>query len=123
MPLAFAIVEKEDGENWGFFMQFLRRRVIGVGNFFCVISDQHKGIKYVFDREDYGWSTHTGQCVHRLCMQHVAENLSKATGGDEWVERTFRYNCKKKKPRRVVEMTSSFAKVYIFQLFTYIIVI
>ncbi|XP_078165212.1 uncharacterized protein LOC144559917 [Carex rostrata] len=110
LPLAFAIVRKEDGENWGFFMQFLRRRVIGEGKFFCVISDQHKGIKYVFDREDYGWSTRTGQCVHRLCMQHVAENLSKATGGDTWVTDTFRWNCRKKKPRRVVEMTSSFAR-------------
>jgi len=123
LPLAFAIVHKEDGENWGFFMQFLRRRVIGEGKFFCVISDQHKGIKYVFDREDYGWSTRTGQCVHRLCMQHVAENLSKATGGDKWVTDTFRWNCRKKKPRRVVEMTSSFAKVHVFQLFTYIIVL
>ncbi|XP_078172784.1 uncharacterized protein LOC144566610 [Carex rostrata] len=43
-------------------------------------------------------------------MQHVAENLSKATGGDTWVTDTFRWNCRKKKPRRVVEMTSSFAR-------------
>jgi len=55
-------------------------------------------------------------------MQHVAENLSKATGGDKWVLETFRRNCKKKKSRRVEEMTRDFAKVYIFQLFTYIIV-
>ncbi|XP_078172766.1 uncharacterized protein LOC144566590 [Carex rostrata] len=34
LPLAFAIVRKEDGENWGFFMQFLRRRVVGPTKFF-----------------------------------------------------------------------------------------
>ena len=103
LPLAFAIVEKEDGENWGFFMSFLRREVVG-NRFFCVISDQHKGIKYVFDRTDFGWSTAHGECVHRLCMQHVAENLHKHVGYDQWVADTFKIGCRRKKPRRLEEM-------------------
>ena len=80
MPLAFAIVQKEDGENWGFFMQFLRRRVIREGKYFCMISEQHKGIKYVFDREDYGWSTRTGQYMHRLCMHTLRRTFPRQPG-------------------------------------------
>ena len=113
LPLAFAIVEKEDGENWGFFMRFVRRQVVG-NRYFCVISDQHKGIKYVFDRPDFGWSTANGDCVHRLCMQHVTDNLHKNCGSGKWVADTFRIGCKKKKPRRVEEMFKDFAKVCIF---------
>ena len=35
IPLAFAIVEKEDASNWGWFMRWLWREVIGVGKFMC----------------------------------------------------------------------------------------
>ncbi|BAT03054.1 Os07g0661150 [Oryza sativa Japonica Group] len=37
LPLAFAIVEKEDSDNWGWFMRWLRKEVIGFGNFMCVV--------------------------------------------------------------------------------------
>jgi hypothetical protein len=33
LPLAFAIVEKESGPTWGFFLQWLRKEVIGVNTF------------------------------------------------------------------------------------------
>ena len=117
LPLAFAIIEKEDGDNWGFFMSFLRREVIG-DRFFCVISGQHKGIKYLFDRTDFGWSTCHRQCVHRLCIQHITENLCKNTGGDQWISNTFKMGCKRKKSRRMEEMFRYFARVCTLYIFS-----
>ncbi len=38
LPLAFAIVEKEDSANWGWFMRWLRSEVIGYGKLsLCVL--------------------------------------------------------------------------------------
>ena len=51
LPLAFAIVQKEDKENWGFFVQWLRNEVFGFNRFVCVISDQHKGLKAALSDE------------------------------------------------------------------------
>jgi MULE transposase domain len=48
IPMAFALFEKENLDNWGWFMSWLRREVIGPGRI-CVISDQHKAIKAVFE--------------------------------------------------------------------------
>ena len=47
LPLTFAIVEKELGSSWGWFLECFR---ISLGNVIankdiCVIFDQHKGIQ------------------------------------------------------------------------------
>jgi transposase-like protein len=44
VPLAFAIVEKEDSGSWGWFLRLVRRVVIGLGCEICVISNRHAGI-------------------------------------------------------------------------------
>jgi len=74
LPLAFALVEKESFQSWGWFMRWLRSEVIGFARFMCVVSDRHMGIKKVFRDRDLGWYEEGGECVHRLCSQHVAEN-------------------------------------------------
>ena len=76
LPLAFGLVESESGENWGWFMRWLRQEVVG-DRPICVISDRHKGIKHVFNSPLFGWNEHQKQAVHRLCVQHVSENLLK----------------------------------------------
>jgi hypothetical protein len=111
LPLAFAIVEKENSENWGFFMKWLRREVIGQGVFMCVISDRHKAIKWVFEQSHMGWCADVGECVHRLCMQHVAENLYNNCGKDSIISDRFKQGCRKKKPRRLAEMWKDFEKI------------
>ncbi|XP_040377304.1 uncharacterized protein LOC107303549 [Oryza brachyantha] len=102
LPLAFAIVEKEDSANWGWFMRWLRKEVIGFGKFMCVVSDRHKAIKWVFKQPHIGWNESGGECVHRFCSQHIAENLYKQCKNDE-VIKTFKWVVKKKKPRRFAE--------------------
>jgi hypothetical protein len=49
LPLAFAVVAgEESGENWKWFMEWLRREVVGPGKI-TVITDQHLGIRAVFE--------------------------------------------------------------------------
>jgi hypothetical protein len=67
---------KKNLENWGWFMSWLRREVTGPEQF-CVIFDQHKAIKVIFEYPQYGWSEENGDAVHRYCIQHVSKNLYK----------------------------------------------
>ena len=108
LPVAFAIVEKESADNWGFFMRWLRLEVIGDNRFFCVISDRHLGIKAVFQDPNLGWDESTDQCVHRYCSQHVAENLYKHVGRKREVSDRFIAGVNKCKPRRLQEMLQDF---------------
>uniref|UniRef100_A0A0E0FDH7 MULE transposase domain-containing protein n=1 Tax=Oryza meridionalis TaxID=40149 RepID=A0A0E0FDH7_9ORYZ len=87
LPLAFAIVEKEDSTNWGWFMRWLRK-----------------------EQPHIGWYEGAGECVHRLCSQHVAENLWKACRND-MVLKTFKWVVKKKKPRKFEEGMLSIANI------------
>ena len=108
LPLAFAIVEKEHSDTWGFFMRWLRLEVIGDGRFFCVISDRHLAIKSVFQDPHLRWYEDSDLCVHRYCAHHVAENLYKYVGRKREVSDRFKIGVNKKKPRRLQEMYEDF---------------
>jgi hypothetical protein len=41
VPLAFAIVEKENSGSWGWFFRLVQRLVVGPRRKICVISDMH----------------------------------------------------------------------------------
>ncbi|XP_065635921.1 uncharacterized protein LOC136070225 [Quercus suber] len=47
LPLAFAVVDKESGASWGWFLECLRTSIEHVipNRGICIISDRHKGIK------------------------------------------------------------------------------
>jgi transposase-like protein len=44
VPLAFAIVQKEDTSSWSWFLKLVRQVVIGLERDVCVISNRHAGI-------------------------------------------------------------------------------
>ena len=44
VPLAFALVERENKDSWGWFLRLVWIHVIGPGREVCVISDRHQGI-------------------------------------------------------------------------------
>jgi hypothetical protein len=71
VPLAFAIVRKEDTDSWCWFLRLVRKHVIGVGRDVCVISDRHAGIMNAVEEEMPGY----GQIHHRWCTRHLAQNL------------------------------------------------
>jgi hypothetical protein len=67
LPLVFTVVASEESmTNWGWFMQWVRKEVVGPSKI-TVISDQHLGIRVVFERPDFGWQESTSEVVHRYC--------------------------------------------------------
>jgi hypothetical protein len=77
LPLTFFVVADEESvANWGWFMQWLRKEVVGPGKI-TVNSDQHLGIRGVFERLDFGWQKSTCEAVHLYCTQHIAQNVYK----------------------------------------------
>ena len=60
VPLAFAIVRKEDTDSWCWFLRLVRQVVISPGRDVCVILDRHVGILNVVEEEMPGY----GQIHH-----------------------------------------------------------
>lgn len=58
-PIAFAIVEGENNDSWGWFMSCSRARVarawVAQREELCVISDRHKRIITTMNDEYLGW--------------------------------------------------------------------
>jgi hypothetical protein len=52
----------------------LRKDVVGPGKI-IVISDQHLGIRAVFERPNFGWQESAGEVGHRYCTQYIAQNI------------------------------------------------
>jgi hypothetical protein len=77
LSLAFVVIAgKESVANWGWFMKWLRKEVVGPGKI-TVISDQHLSIRAVFERPDFGWQESADEVVHCYCTQHIAQNVYK----------------------------------------------
>ena len=73
-PLAFAVVESESKETWGWFLACLKRFVTDQTNL-CIIFDRHLGIKACFDDTSMTW-LQPPQAHHRYCLHHVASNVN-----------------------------------------------
>jgi MULE transposase domain len=72
LPLVFAVITGEKSvTNWGWFMQWVRKEIVSPSKI-TFISDQHLGIRTVFERPDFRWQKSTGKAVHRYCTQHIA---------------------------------------------------
>ncbi|XP_065629548.1 uncharacterized protein LOC136067505 [Quercus suber] len=77
LPLAFAVVDKESGPSWRWFLECLRNALGDViaDKDICIISDRHKGIQNAianWPRDDDG----RVRVVHRYCLRHVASNFN-----------------------------------------------
>jgi hypothetical protein len=62
--------------NWGWFIQWLRKEVADPCKI-IVISDQHLGIRGVFETPDFRWQKSTDETVHHYCTQHIVQNVYK----------------------------------------------
>ena len=71
VPLAFALVEKENKDSWGWFLLLVWIHVVGPGREVCVISDRHQGILSAVQEQLPGYAP----LHHRWCTWHLAENL------------------------------------------------
>jgi hypothetical protein len=82
-------------------MSWLCREVTGPG-WICVISNQHKAIKAVFEYPQYDWSEENEDVVHRYCMQHVSKNLYKICSNQD-IKDLFKWTASKKKSHQFKE--------------------
>jgi hypothetical protein len=71
VPLAFALVEKENKDSWGWFLRLVQVHVVGPGREVGVISDRHQGILHAVREQIDGYPP----LHHRWCTRHLTENI------------------------------------------------
>ena len=71
-PLAFAIIEGENTDSWGWFLAYIRNRVTQRTGI-CIISYRHPGIMAAMTDSLLGWATPSA--YHKICMRHLARNF------------------------------------------------
>jgi transposase-like protein len=71
VPLAFALVERENKDSWSWFLQLVRIHVMGPGREVGVISDRHQGILNAVQEQIPGYTP----MHHRWCTLHITENF------------------------------------------------
>jgi hypothetical protein len=71
VPLAFALVERENKDSWGWFLRLVHRHVICPDREVSVIFDRHQGILSVVQENIMGYAP----LHHRWCTRHLVKNL------------------------------------------------
>ncbi|CAH9097420.1 unnamed protein product [Cuscuta epithymum] len=71
-PLAFGVVDSENGASWKWFLQLLVTHIILTDRNVCIISDRHAAIDYAFRNvEQLG----TPRIQRRYCLRHIRSNF------------------------------------------------
>jgi transposase-like protein len=73
LPIAYAIVDEETNESWGWFMRQLEPIVMRESPL-CVISDRHPGLRNAMTQGVWEGVS------HRYCLRHIASNYAKYEG-------------------------------------------
>jgi hypothetical protein len=76
----------------------VRKKIVGPDKI-TVISDQHLGIRAVFERPDFGWQKSAGETVHCYFTQHIAQNVYKDCHMKR-IKTLFKQAARHKKPWR-----------------------
>uniref|UniRef100_K4ALW7 Uncharacterized protein n=1 Tax=Setaria italica TaxID=4555 RepID=K4ALW7_SETIT len=71
VPLAFALVERENNDSWEWFLRLVRIHVVEPSREVGVVSDRHQGILNAVQEQIEGYPP----LHHRWCTRHLAENL------------------------------------------------
>ncbi|XP_052479049.1 uncharacterized protein LOC105801312 [Gossypium raimondii] len=82
LPIAFAIVDKENMESWEFFLTNLRRYVISNDNI-CIISHRGKGLIAAIRRSGVPWRS-------VYCIRHIAANFQLDYKNADWKRQVVR---------------------------------
>jgi hypothetical protein len=99
VPLAFALVEKENNDSWGWFLRLVRIHVVGPGREVGVISDRHGGILNAVREQMEGYPP----IHHRWCNRHLAENLLRKDGVKDNFDR-FMIACRQLEDKHFLEI-------------------
>jgi hypothetical protein len=71
VPLAFALVESENIDNWSWFLHLIRQDVVGHLRKVCIVLDCHQGILSAVEDYMEGYQP----VVSCWCMRHFAANI------------------------------------------------
>ncbi|XP_004953070.1 uncharacterized protein LOC101779108 [Setaria italica] len=83
-PIAWAVVEKETNDSWGWFCDLLFKDLgVGDGTDWVFISDQKKGILKAVSY----WAP---QAEHRNCARHIYANWKQHFSDKEWQKKFWR---------------------------------
>ena len=74
-PLAFAVVESESTESWGWLLACLLTYVTDRTNL-CIISNRHQGIQSCFDDTEHRGYLQSPLVHHRYCLRHLVSNVN-----------------------------------------------
>ena len=73
-PLAFAVVESESTETWGWFLACIKKYVTNRRHL-CVISNRHPGIQAIFKDTNRDF-LQPPMTEHRYCLRHLCSNVN-----------------------------------------------
>ena len=74
-PLAFAVVESESTESWGWFLACLLTYVTDQTNL-CIISDRHRGIQSCFVDTEHRGNLQPPLVHHQYWLCHLVSNVN-----------------------------------------------
>jgi transposase-like protein len=83
VPLAFALAEGENDDNWCWFLKLVRQNVLRSSQNICMITDQHHGLLTAVKE-------HVDGCPpleHRWCMRHFDANIWRRQKKKEVVQK------------------------------------
>jgi hypothetical protein len=83
LPIAFAVVERENKESWGWFLRLIREHVTQKKGI-CLISDRHGGILSAVGNPNNGWQP--PHAYHVYCLRHIASNFNHKFGNKQLKE-------------------------------------
>jgi transposase-like protein len=95
LPLAFALVKGENNESWKWFLDLVRKQVLGPNRQVCMISDRHHG--FLNGTKDH-IEGHP-PLIHRWCSCHFAANIWKKQRSKEVIAR-LKALCKVKEEQK-----------------------
>ncbi|VFR02333.1 unnamed protein product [Cuscuta campestris] len=73
-PLAYSLVDKEDGDSWSWFMMHLMHYVVPYDMSVCIIFDRHGGIDVAFNTIPQLLEQ---RVTRRYCLRHLRSNFQK----------------------------------------------
>ncbi|XP_019184374.1 PREDICTED: uncharacterized protein LOC109179324 [Ipomoea nil] len=71
-PLAYSIVDSENGDSWTWFLNLLATHVLSTIPSVCIISDKHPGIDVAFNNVS---QLRSSRVKHRFCLRHIRSNV------------------------------------------------
>jgi hypothetical protein len=106
MPLVFALVEGENSESWSWFLDLVRKEVVGPSRSICMILDHHRCLLNGAKEHIEGYPP----LIHMWCSHHFAANIWKKQRSKEVITR-LKALCKVKEEKKIEARLKELEKI------------